>query len=208
MRRCGALCGLFFFSARQHACTHSAIAQTHTAATNGQNTDHRHHHNRNHNHCQKVYRAKLRTADGVKDVALKVQRPGVAEAIALDTYILRYAAGERGFRILKGRPFQFLNWVSNREGVHRRKLRPLPKPCCANTTGKKTATKKDEQTQTEQRKQRKPPMWPQKTPNKHYKTTQHNATGALRAARRLNTDLPALVDEWASSLFRELDYRR
>ncbi|GFH32646.1 protein kinase domain-containing protein, partial [Haematococcus lacustris] len=25
---------------------------------------------------------------------------------------------------------------------------------------------------------------------------------------RLNTDLPSLVDEWASSLFRELDYRR
>lgn len=32
--------------------------------------------------------------------------------------------------------------------------------------------------------------------------------GALRAARQLNTNLPLLVDEWASSLFRELDYRR
>ncbi|PNW73593.1 hypothetical protein CHLRE_13g565260v5 [Chlamydomonas reinhardtii] len=31
--------------------------------------------------------------------------------------------------------------------------------------------------------------------------------GWLRTARRFNTDLPALVDEWASSLFRELDYR-
>ncbi len=31
--------------------------------------------------------------------------------------------------------------------------------------------------------------------------------GWLRVARRFNTDLPALVDEWASSLFRELDYR-
>jgi len=32
------------------------------------------------------------------------------------------------------------------------------------------------------------------------------AAGALRAARNVNTDLPALVDEWAASLFRELDY--
>ncbi|KAG2443941.1 hypothetical protein HXX76_002280 [Chlamydomonas incerta] len=31
--------------------------------------------------------------------------------------------------------------------------------------------------------------------------------GWLRTARKFNTDLPALVDEWASSLFRELDYR-
>ncbi|GBF89282.1 uncharacterized aarF domain-containing kinase, chloroplastic [Raphidocelis subcapitata] len=69
-----------------------------------------------------VYRARLKS--GGAEVAIKVQRPGVVEAIALDTYILRHAAG------------------------------------------------------------------------------------ALRAARRLNTDLPALVDEWASSLFRELDYRR
>jgi len=30
--------------------------------------------------------------------------------------------------------------------------------------------------------------------------------GALRAARNVNTDLAALVDEWAASLFRELDY--
>lgn len=32
--------------------------------------------------------------------------------------------------------------------------------------------------------------------------------GALRQARKVNTDLPLLVDEWASSLFRELDYTR
>ena len=34
------------------------------------------------------------------------------------------------------------------------------------------------------------------------------AASFLRSARRVNTDLPALVDEWAASLFRELDYRR
>ena len=33
------------------------------------------------------------------------------------------------------------------------------------------------------------------------------AAGAARTVRRVNTDLPALVDEWAGSLFRELDYR-
>ncbi|XP_031389878.1 uncharacterized aarF domain-containing protein kinase At1g71810, chloroplastic [Punica granatum] len=32
--------------------------------------------------------------------------------------------------------------------------------------------------------------------------------GAIRRARKLNTDLPAVVDEWASSLFREMDYRK
>ncbi|CAM0901910.1 unnamed protein product [Alopecurus aequalis] len=31
--------------------------------------------------------------------------------------------------------------------------------------------------------------------------------GVARKARKLNTDLPALLDEWASSLFREMDYR-
>ncbi|XP_021820482.1 uncharacterized aarF domain-containing protein kinase At1g71810, chloroplastic isoform X2 [Prunus avium] len=31
--------------------------------------------------------------------------------------------------------------------------------------------------------------------------------GLLRRARKLNTDLQAVVDEWASSLFREMDYR-
>jgi aarF domain-containing kinase len=34
----------------------------------------------------------------------------------------------------------------------------------------------------------------------------HLATG-VRAWGRLNSDLPALLDEWAASLFRELDYR-
>jgi aarF domain-containing kinase len=69
-----------------------------------------------------VYRATLRA--GGAEVAVKVQRPGVAGAIALDVFVLRGLA--RG----------------------------------------------------------------------------------LRAARRLNSDLPALLDEWAASLFRELDYRR
>jgi hypothetical protein len=41
-----------------------------------------------------VYRARLK--GGGEEVAVKVQRPGVVEAIALDTYILRYAAGEGG----------------------------------------------------------------------------------------------------------------
>ncbi|XP_026456403.1 uncharacterized aarF domain-containing protein kinase At1g71810, chloroplastic-like isoform X2 [Papaver somniferum] len=31
--------------------------------------------------------------------------------------------------------------------------------------------------------------------------------GLVRTVGKFNTDLPALVDEWASSLFRELDYR-
>ena len=31
---------------------------------------------------------------------------------------------------------------------------------------------------------------------------------ALRRIAKLNTDLPSLVDEWATSLFKELDYRR
>ncbi|KAG2498458.1 hypothetical protein HYH03_003712 [Edaphochlamys debaryana] len=70
-----------------------------------------------------VYRGVLRPELGGAEVAVKVQRPRVAQMIAQDVYILRIVAG-----------------------------------------------------------------W-------------------LRAARRLNTDLPALVDEWASSLFRELDYR-
>jgi aarF domain-containing kinase len=30
----------------------------------------------------------------------------------------------------------------------------------------------------------------------------------VRAWRKLNTDLPALIDEWAASLFKELDYRQ
>lgn len=29
----------------------------------------------------------------------------------------------------------------------------------------------------------------------------------VRRWRRFNTDLPGLLDEWAASLFRELDYR-
>ncbi|KAF5839993.1 ABC1 family-domain-containing protein [Dunaliella salina] len=72
-----------------------------------------------------VYRAKLRGSPGQPDtdVAVKVQRPGVAQSISLDVYILRWAAI------------------------------------------------------------------------------------AIRQFRKLNTDLPKLVDEWASSLFRELDYR-
>ncbi|XP_062019968.1 uncharacterized aarF domain-containing protein kinase At1g71810, chloroplastic [Rosa rugosa] len=32
--------------------------------------------------------------------------------------------------------------------------------------------------------------------------------GLLRIIRKLNTDLQAVVDEWASSLFREMDYRK
>lgn len=32
--------------------------------------------------------------------------------------------------------------------------------------------------------------------------------GLLRKVRQLNTDLPAVVDEWASSLFREMDYQK
>ncbi|XP_004292501.1 PREDICTED: uncharacterized aarF domain-containing protein kinase At1g71810, chloroplastic-like [Fragaria vesca subsp. vesca] len=32
--------------------------------------------------------------------------------------------------------------------------------------------------------------------------------GVLRRIRKLNTDLQAVVDEWASSLFREMDYRK
>ncbi|GIL84429.1 hypothetical protein Vretimale_15898 [Volvox reticuliferus] len=70
-----------------------------------------------------VYRGSLRPELGGGEVAVKVQRPRVAQMIAQDVYILRILAG-----------------------------------------------------------------W-------------------LRKARRLNTDLPALVDEWASSLFRELNYR-
>lgn len=31
--------------------------------------------------------------------------------------------------------------------------------------------------------------------------------GAIRRVRQFNSDLPALLDEWAASLFRELDYR-
>lgn len=38
-----------------------------------------------------VYKARLRSTG--EEVAVKVQRPGVVEAIALDTYILRYVAG-------------------------------------------------------------------------------------------------------------------
>lgn len=38
-----------------------------------------------------VYRARLKASG--EEVAVKVQRPGVVEAIALDTYILRYVAG-------------------------------------------------------------------------------------------------------------------
>ncbi|KAK4740897.1 hypothetical protein SAY87_024485 [Trapa incisa] len=32
--------------------------------------------------------------------------------------------------------------------------------------------------------------------------------GVIRKVRKFNTDLPAVVDEWASSLFREMDYRK
>lgn len=30
----------------------------------------------------------------------------------------------------------------------------------------------------------------------------------MKAFRKVNSDLPALLDEWAASLFRELDYVR
>ena len=30
----------------------------------------------------------------------------------------------------------------------------------------------------------------------------------MKAFRKVNSDLPALLDEWATSLFRELDYVR
>ena len=33
-------------------------------------------------------------------------------------------------------------------------------------------------------------------------------TGKVKAYRKVNSDLPALLDEWATSLFRELDYVR
>lgn len=33
-------------------------------------------------------------------------------------------------------------------------------------------------------------------------------TGKVKAYRKINSDLPALLDEWATSLFRELDYVR
>ncbi|XP_050363742.1 uncharacterized aarF domain-containing protein kinase At1g71810, chloroplastic [Argentina anserina] len=36
----------------------------------------------------------------------------------------------------------------------------------------------------------------------------HSLAGILRRIRKLNTDLQAVVDEWASSLFREMDYRK
>ncbi len=32
--------------------------------------------------------------------------------------------------------------------------------------------------------------------------------GRIGILRKLNSDLPSLLDEWAGSLFRELDYRR
>jgi aarF domain-containing kinase len=69
-----------------------------------------------------VYKGRLR--EGGRSVAVKIQRPGVRDAIALDVFILRWLAGR------------------------------------------------------------------------------------LRTLRRLNSDLPRLLDEWASSLFRELDYRQ
>lgn len=67
-----------------------------------------------------VYKAVLK--DSGETVAVKVQRPGVVEQIALDVYILRRLAA------------------------------------------------------------------------------------AIRGWRKVNSDLPALIDKWASSLFRELDY--
>ncbi|XP_044511324.1 uncharacterized aarF domain-containing protein kinase At1g71810, chloroplastic isoform X2 [Mangifera indica] len=36
----------------------------------------------------------------------------------------------------------------------------------------------------------------------------HYMAGLVRKAGKLNTDLQAVVDEWASSLFRELDYKK
>ncbi len=33
-------------------------------------------------------------------------------------------------------------------------------------------------------------------------------SGEVKTLRRLNSDLPALLDEWATSLFHELDYVR
>ncbi|CAK0758203.1 hypothetical protein CVIRNUC_002602 [Coccomyxa viridis] len=69
-----------------------------------------------------VYRARLR--EGGREVAVKVQRPGVKESIALDIYILRSLAV------------------------------------------------------------------------------------VIRRVRRINSDLGEILDEWAESLFRELDYRR
>lgn len=33
-------------------------------------------------------------------------------------------------------------------------------------------------------------------------------TGKVKTYRKLNSDLPALLDEWAASLFKELDYVR
>jgi predicted unusual protein kinase regulating ubiquinone biosynthesis (AarF/ABC1/UbiB family) len=48
----------------------------------------------------------------------------------------------------------------------------------------------------------------------HPRTPTHRPTACLpqllafvRKWRKFNSDLPALLDEWAGSLFRELDYR-
>ena len=38
--------------------------------------------------------------------------------------------------------------------------------------------------------------------------TWYVCTGKVKAFRKVNSDLPALLDEWAASLFRELDYVR
>lgn len=34
------------------------------------------------------------------------------------------------------------------------------------------------------------------------------AAGKVKTVRKVNSDLPALLDEWATSLFKELDYVR
>ena len=35
-----------------------------------------------------------------------------------------------------------------------------------------------------------------------------DSAGKVKTYRKVNSDLPALLDEWATSLFRELDYVR
>lgn len=110
-------------------------------------------------------------------VAVKVQRPGVAASIALDVFVLRQV-----------RPlWQGREWAEGgRSGKGRMALQGYLQQLCFLLIHASRAVR------TQLNRPRLCPL---------------QLLAALRQWRKVNSDLPALLDEWASSLFRELDYR-
>lgn len=140
-------------------------------------------------------------------MAVKVQRPGVREQIALDVHILRYAVA-----IL--RRVRKLNRCAPALGVSRWE------ELCAvmdHEGGRvRWCNGRGIESNSRQRICRRPACipWrislcgPQAAMFNSIKEWWCEQGPSDKGASRPCSDLPALLDEWAGSLFRELDYRR